>query len=102
MPQGVHMGTLRDATSEDSPVERALQTAAGDGPAVVRQAVRQTATSRCGKHPFARAMGLPIRPQPRQNRGGQRDVAVLLPLAVYVHHHPRTVDIGDGQARPFE
>jgi len=44
----------------------------------------------------------PIRAQPRQDRRGQGDVAVLFAFAVDVHHHPRAVDIGDLQARPFE
>ena len=102
MSQRVHMRALREATPEDGAVECTLQTTAGDGPAVVRETVRQAAAGRCGKHPLARAMRPPIRPQPREDRGRQRDVAVLFAFAVDVHHHPRTVDIGDLETRPFE
>src|SRR2546427_12519391 len=93
---------LREATLEDSAVERTLQTAASDGPAVVGETVRQAATGRGRKHPVARAMRPPIRAQSRQDRRGQGNVAVLFAFAVDVDDHPRTVDIGDLQARPLE
>src|SRR5712692_11347827 len=102
MSQRVHMGTLGEATLEDGAVERTLDTTVGDRPAVVRQAMAQSPARRRREQPLRGAMGPPIRTQPRQDRGWERDVAILFAFAMYVHQHPRAVDIGDLQPRAFE
>ena len=96
------MRALREATAEDGAAERTLKTAVGDRSAVVRQAVAQSPARRRREQPLRGAMGPPVRAQPRQDWGRERNVAILFAFAVDMHHHPRAVDIGDLQARPFE
>ena len=55
-----------------------------------------------GEQPDRIAMRLPVLAQHLKRAGRQRHVAVLRPLArVYVHHHPRAVDVGHLQVQRF-
>ena len=55
-----------------------------------------------GKEPVARAFGFPIRPQERQQRGREHDVAIFAAFAlVHANHHALTINVGDFQMGRF-
>ena len=54
------------------------------------------------KEPVARALGFPIRPQERQQRGGEHDGAILAALTLVDADDPAlTIDVGDFEMGRF-
>ena len=55
-----------------------------------------------GEKPVARMLCFPVRPQERQQRGREHDVAILAAFAlVHANHHALTIDVGDFQMGRF-
>ncbi len=84
------------------PAARPPTRPARDGPAPMRQTVREAVARRGREEPLARPMGPPVVAQSREERRRQRDVAIAVPLAVHVQQHPAAVDLGDLDPRVFE
>lgn len=102
MSERVCAGTFGHPALPPRTSKRALQTAARDRPALVREAVLKATTRRGREEPLARRMGPPVVAQAREEGRGQRHIAVAGPLAVKVEQHPATVNIGNLDLRAFE
>ena len=98
----MHVRAFGDAAALECGAECTLQTAAGDGASVVREAMLQSVAGRGREQPRPRAVRSPVGAQHLEDRLGQWHVAVLLGLAVDVQEHPRAVHVGHLQVSPFQ
>ena len=84
MAQRVNRRARVDAGGLPRPGERTLQAAAGDGARGDGRPRAPAARRRREKEPDGRPVGPPVRAQQGQRRRRERDVAVLVPLAMNV------------------
>ena len=101
MPQRVYVRVFGNSGFLPCPVKGALQARAGDRADFLVQALGDATAGRRGKQPFSRPVRLPELAQQTQRAFRQRDVAIPLALAVNEKDHPRTINVGDLELRPF-
>ena len=77
-----------DSALQPGATKRTLETAAGDGPALVGPAVPQTVARRGREEPLSRPMGAPVVAQPREEGRGQRHIAVQFAFGEHDQLHP--------------
>jgi len=97
----VDVGPFDDASGFERRPEGALETAAGDRAAVVREGVRETVTGRRGEQPHRGGMRAPGSAEHLEGGLGQRHVTVFFAVAVDVQEQPAGVDSGDLEVGPW-